>query len=76
MKFHKIQFNEKCYVVAATDANEKIITAGAFTNQADADSAANILYTLAVKCGLVDAKKTAAPELTLDELLKMMEESK
>ena len=77
MTFHKVKFNDGCYVVAITDESERVITAGAFTNEADAETGVNIAYSLAAKCGLVDAAEADdAPQMTLDEMFKLMEESK
>ncbi len=74
MKFQKIQFNSKCYAVAVTDDDDNVITAGAFDNQNDADSAVNIAYTLAVRSGLVkDKNHGEAPQMKLDTLLALME---
>lgn len=77
MQFHKVKFNAKCYVVAITDDEENVITAGAFTNKNDAEAAIDIAYTLAAKSGLVEAEEVGgAPQMKLDDLLRIMEESK
>ena len=74
MKFQKIKFNSKCYAVAVTDDEDNVITAGAFDNQNDADSAVNIAYTLAVRTGLVkDKNHGEAPQMKLNALLALME---
>ena len=74
MKFQKIKFSSKCYAVAVTDDDDNVITAGAFENQNDADSAVNIAYTLAVRCGLVEDKNYGeAPQMKLETLLALME---
>lgn len=76
MQFHKVKFNAKCYVVAVTDDADNVITAGVFETKDAAEAAINIAYTLAAKSGLVEAKEVdTAPQMKLDDLLKLMEES-
>lgn len=76
MQFHKVKFNAKCYVVAVTDDADNVITAGAFETKDAAEAAISFTYTLAAKSGLVNKQVDAAPQMKLDDLLKLMEELK
>ena len=71
MKIAKIKLNSRFYVIAVTTDDDYVITAGAFRNKYDADTAANCFYTLAISTGLMEGEKTHnTPKMKLEELLE------
>lgn len=73
MKIAKIKLNGRALLVAVTTDDDYVITAGAFRNRYDANTAVNCLYTLAINMGLIDGEKPHnAPKMKLNELLEEM----
>ena len=71
MKLLKIELNKECHIIAAVDDANTILTTGAFTNDEDAETASDVLYTLLVNLGLLQNRQ--APSATkLPELLNMV----
>lgn len=71
MEIRKIQLGRKNFLVAVVDETETVITAGAFKNREEADTAANMLFTFMAHQGLTDIVGYEPPDLKLADLCEM-----
>lgn len=71
MKLVKAILNKECQLIAVTDDDDKVLAAGAFGDEGDAETTCNILYTLLANLGLVKAPVEVSPK-SLAKLLEAM----
>ena len=49
LKIEKVKVRDDLYLIAVTDKKDRVVAAGAFEHQEEAETAANIIHTLLVK---------------------------
>ncbi|MBR3747133.1 MAG: hypothetical protein IKP64_07055 [Selenomonadaceae bacterium] len=72
MEVRKIEIGRKCFLVAVVDEEETVITAGAFKNRDEADTAANMLFTFITHQGLNDIEGYEPPNRKLAEVCESL----
>lgn len=69
MKLLKLNLHEGCQMIALADDDENILTAAAFSSENDADSAADLLYSLLVNVGAVKSESGDSSPVNVQKLL-------